>query len=48
MDFFYFYLFLISGILVKCYKCFLVDVELDNGEIVIVYCFNIGFMIGVC
>lgn len=30
----------------KCYKCFLVDVILENGEVVIVYCLNIGVMIG--
>ena len=36
-----------EGILIKRYKRFLVDVELDNGEIVTAHCANTGPMKGV-
>lgn len=48
MDFLYPYPPLISDILVKRYKRFLADVELDNGEIVTAHCPNTGPMTGVC
>ena len=38
---------LIEGILIKRYKRFLADVELDNGEIVTAHCANTGPMRGV-
>lgn len=41
-----FLFFLLCGIFIKRYKWFFVDVELDDGIIVIVYCLNIGVMIG--
>ena len=37
---------LIEGILIKRYKRFLVDIELDNGEIVTAHCANTGPMKG--
>lgn len=37
---------LISGILIKRYKRFLADIELDNGEIITAHCANSGSMMG--
>jgi sugar fermentation stimulation protein A len=39
---------LIEGILVKRYKRFMADIQLDNGEIVTAHCPNTGPMTGVC
>lgn len=47
-DFIYPYPPLIKGILVKRYKRFLADVELDHGEIITAHCPNTGPMTGVC
>ncbi len=44
----YEYQSLVSGILIKRYKRFLADIELDTGEIVTAHCANTGPMIGVC
>ena len=38
---------LIEGILIKRYKRFLADIELDNGEVVTAHCANTGPMKGV-
>ncbi|AIE74318.1 MULTISPECIES: DNA/RNA nuclease SfsA [unclassified Synechocystis] len=48
MDFFYSYPPLIAGTLVKRYKRFLADVELDSGEVITAHCPNTGPMTGVC
>ncbi|MBF2058072.1 MAG: DNA/RNA nuclease SfsA [Cyanobacterium sp. T60_A2020_053] len=37
-----------EGKLLKRYKRFLADIELDNGEIITAHCANTGPMIGVC
>lgn len=39
---------LIKGILLKRYKRFLADIELESGEVVTVHCANTGPMLGVC
>jgi sugar fermentation stimulation protein A len=39
---------LVKGILIKRYKRFFADIELDNGEIVTAHCANTGPMTGVC
>ncbi|MGB3403539.1 MAG: DNA/RNA nuclease SfsA [Microcoleaceae cyanobacterium] len=39
---------LISGILLKRYKRFLADIELDSGEVITAHCPNTGPMTGVC
>lgn len=39
---------LVLGKLVKRYKRFLADIELDSGEIITAHCPNTGPMIGVC
>ena len=38
---------LIEGILIKRYKRFLADIELDDGEVVTAHCANTGPMKGV-
>ena len=38
---------LIQGILIKRYKRFLADIELDDGEVVTAHCANTGPMKGV-
>jgi len=48
IEFFYPYPPLIAGILVKRYKRFLADIQLDNGDIVTAHCPNTGPMTGVC
>ncbi|MBE9223457.1 DNA/RNA nuclease SfsA [Cyanobacterium stanieri LEGE 03274] len=37
-----------SGILLKRYKRFLADIQLDSGEVITAHCANTGPMIGVC
>ena len=44
----YEYPHLISGILIKRYKRFLADIELETGETITAHCANTGPMIGVC
>lgn len=39
---------LVPGILIKRYKRFLADIQLDSGEIITAHCANTGPMIGVC
>jgi sugar fermentation stimulation protein A len=39
---------LYSGILLKRYKRFFADIELDNGELITAHCPNTGPMTGVC
>ena len=39
---------LISGILIKRYKRFLADIELETGETITAHCANTGPMLGVC
>lgn len=39
---------LIKGILIKRYKRFLADIQLDNGDIVTAHCANSGSMMGLC
>lgn len=47
-DFVYSYPPLISGVLIKRYKRFLADIELETGKTVTAHCANTGPMIGVC
>ena len=47
-DLLYQYPPLIPGILIKRYKRFLADIELDSGEIITAHCPNTGPMTGVC
>jgi sugar fermentation stimulation protein A len=46
--FLYSYPPLIPGILLKRYKRFLADIQLDSGEVVVAHCPNTGPMLGVC
>lgn len=46
MSFLYKYPPLISGTLVRRYKRFLSDIELDNGELITAHCANTGPMLG--
>ena len=46
-DFIYYYPPLISGILIRRYKRFLADIQLETGEIITAHCANTGPMIGV-
>ncbi|YAI82044.1 MAG: DNA/RNA nuclease SfsA [cyanobacterium endosymbiont of Rhopalodia sterrenbergii] len=46
-DLIYYYPPLIPGILVRRYKRFLVDIELETGKIITAHCANTGPMIGV-
>ena len=48
MDYLYRYPPLLSGKLIKRYKRFLADIELETGEIVTAHCPNTGPMTGVC
>ena len=48
MDYLYQYPPLLSGRLVKRYKRFFADIELETGEIVTAHCPNTGPMTGVC
>ena len=45
---FYTYPPLLSGQLIKRYKRFLADIELDSGELITAHCPNTGPMTGVC
>lgn len=45
---FYHYPPLLSGTLIKRYKRFLADIELESGEMITAHCANTGPMIGVC
>jgi sugar fermentation stimulation protein A len=47
-DFIYEYPPLLSGQLIKRYKRFFADIELDSGEIITAHCPNTGPMTGVC
>ncbi|MCU0516577.1 MAG: DNA/RNA nuclease SfsA [Oscillatoria sp. Prado101] len=47
-DFVYKYPPLLSGILVRRYKRFFCDIELDTGEKITAHCANTGPMLGVC
>lgn len=47
-DFLYRYPPLVSGTLLKRYKRFFADIELDSGEIITAHCPNTGPMTGVC
>jgi len=47
-SFLYEYPQLYSGTLIKRYKRFLADIELDSGELITAHCANTGPMIGVC
>ncbi|BBA79503.1 sugar fermentation stimulation protein [cyanobacterium endosymbiont of Rhopalodia gibberula] len=46
-DFIYSYPPLISGILIRRYKRFIADIELETGKIITAHCANTGPMIGV-
>ena len=48
MDYLYRYSSLLSGKLIKRYKRFLADIELETGKIVTAHCPNTGPMTGVC
>ncbi|MDJ0901138.1 MAG: DNA/RNA nuclease SfsA [Xenococcus sp. MO_188.B8] len=48
MDYLYRYPSLLSGKLIKRYKRFLADIELETGKIVTAHCPNTGPMTGVC
>jgi sugar fermentation stimulation protein A len=48
MNLFYKYPTLISGRLIKRYKRFLADIELETGEIITAHCPNTGLMTGIC
>lgn len=39
---------LVPGVLIKRYKRFLADIQLDSGEVITAHCANTGPMIGVC
>jgi sugar fermentation stimulation protein A len=45
---FYQYPPLIEGVLIKRYKRFMADIQLNNGEIITAHCPNTGPMTGVC
>ncbi|NJL35557.1 MAG: DNA/RNA nuclease SfsA [Leptolyngbyaceae cyanobacterium RM2_2_4] len=47
-DWFYLYPTLYPGVLVKRYKRFFADIELDSGETITAHCPNTGPMTGVC
>lgn len=47
-DFVYKYPPLLSGVLVRRYKRFFCDIELDTGEKITAHCANTGPMLGVC
>jgi sugar fermentation stimulation protein A len=47
-DFFYAYAPLQSGTLLKRYKRFFADIQLDSGEVITAHCPNTGPMTGVC
>lgn len=48
VDFFYAYPPLQSGILLKRYKRFFADIQLDSGAMITAHCANTGPMTGVC
>ena len=48
MSYIYQYPSLIEGRLIKRYKRFLADIELDTGEIITAHCPNTGPMTGIC
>lgn len=47
-DFFYQYPPLVQGTLLRRYKRFMADIELDGGEVITAHCPNTGPMTGVC